>query len=70
MPCTHPHCVGQAQLLPGGPGGCAQHQNFWVKQMVPGAWEGTWATAVIAEAARNTTTAHRFVFTARLCSVG
>ena len=40
MPETHPRGPTHPHALPGGPGGCAQHQKLGVKQMVPAAWGG------------------------------
>ncbi|WP_154668121.1 hypothetical protein [Pseudoduganella violaceinigra] len=41
VPCTGPNGVRQVQAAPGGPGGLAQHQNWGVKQMLPGRCGGT-----------------------------
>lgn len=45
MPGAQPCGVGHPHAEPGGPGGWAQHQKYWVKQMVPGVWGGTCAQA-------------------------
>src|SRR4029450_11861132 len=46
IPATQPPLDGHAHWLPGGPGGCAQHQKLCVKQIVPGVCGGTCATAL------------------------
>lgn len=45
MPGIFPCGVGHTQPEPGGPGGCAQHQKYCVKQIVPGGCGGICAKA-------------------------